>query len=73
MLDFLFALIQFLCLLGLLYGALLCLVHRDCVDSLRSPYDPLIGHDWIDKPPVVLPTRSAPQPPEEAPDERLAA
>jgi hypothetical protein len=47
MLDFLFAVGQFLCLLGLLYGLILTVVHRDCVDSLRRHYDPIIGHDWL--------------------------
>ncbi len=47
MLDFLVALAQFACFLGLGYGAFLCLAHHDCVDNLRAHYDPISGHDWL--------------------------
>jgi hypothetical protein len=45
MLDFLFAVGQFFCILGLIYGLFLVLSHGDCVDSLRSHYDPITGHE----------------------------
>ena len=54
MLDFVVALVQFLCFIGLLYGAFLCLVHRDCVDTLRSKYDPITSHDWVEKPAFII-------------------
>lgn len=47
MLDFIVALAQFACFLGLVYGAFLCLAHHDCVDELRAHYDPIAGHDWM--------------------------
>ena len=47
MVDFLFALGQFFCVLGLIYGLILTIAHRDCVDSLRPHYDPIVGHDWL--------------------------
>ena len=52
MLDFLFAVGQLLCVVGLLYGCVMSIVHRDCVDSLRAHYDPIIGHDWLKIVPV---------------------
>lgn len=47
MLDFLFALGQFLCVVGLIYGFILVMSHGDCVDSMRAHYDPVTGHDWL--------------------------
>ena len=47
MLDFLVALAQFACLIGLGYGAFLCFAHHDCVDDLRAHYDPISRHDWL--------------------------
>ena len=47
MLDFLVALAQLACFLGLGYGAFLCLAHHDYVDDLRAHYDPISGHDWL--------------------------
>jgi hypothetical protein len=47
MLDFLFALGQFFCLLALLYGLFLVLAHGDCVDEMRQHYDPITGHDCL--------------------------
>lgn len=47
MLDFVVALAQFACFIGLGYGAFLCLAHHDCVDDLRARYDPITGHDWL--------------------------
>ena len=49
MLDFLVAVAQFVCFLGLLYGAFLWLAHGDSVDRLRSYYDPISGHDWLEQ------------------------
>ena len=46
MLDFLFALGQFFCVIGLIYGLLLAVVHAECVDAMRSSYDPIAGHEW---------------------------
>ena len=47
MLDFLVAVAQFFCFVGLLYGAFLSLAHADCVDEMRPYYDPIAGHDWL--------------------------
>ena len=47
MVDFLFAVGQFLCVLGLLYGLILTIAHCDCADTLRAHYDPIAGHDWL--------------------------
>ena len=47
MLDFLFALGQFFCVLGLIYGLILVIAHGDCVDEMRPHYDPITGHDWL--------------------------
>jgi len=47
MLDFLFAVGQFFCVLGLLYGLFLVLSHSDCVDSQRQHYDPITGHEMV--------------------------
>jgi hypothetical protein len=47
MLDFVFAVGQLLCILGLLYGLFLVLAHSDCVDAMRQHYDPITGHDWL--------------------------
>ena len=47
MLDFLFALGQFVCVLGLIYGFILMIAHANCVDSMRAHYDPIAGHDWL--------------------------
>ena len=44
MIDFLFAVGQFLCFAGLLYGLDLTIVHRDCTDSLRPAHDPVARH-----------------------------
>ena len=52
MLDFLFALGQFLCLIGLFYGLVLTIAHGDCVDTMRAQYDPIVGHEWLIVPPV---------------------
>ena len=52
MVDFLFAVGQLLCVVALLYGCVMSIVHRDCVDSLRAHYDPIIGHDWLKIVPV---------------------
>jgi hypothetical protein len=48
MVDILFAVGQFLCVVGLLYGLVLTVAHRDCVDDLRAHYDPVAGHDWLE-------------------------
>jgi hypothetical protein len=76
-LDFLVALAQFACFIGLLYGAFLCLAHHDCVDDLRAHYDPVTGHDWLRPTPdehdssmTAVPT---PPPAPAAPDRKLAA
>ena len=58
MLDFLVALGQFVCFLGLLYGAFLCLAHPERTDTLSTKYDPLSGHEWGDKPPAARSIRS---------------
>jgi hypothetical protein len=47
MVDLLFALGQFLSVIALLYGLILTVAHRDCVDEMRSSYDPITGHDWL--------------------------
>jgi hypothetical protein len=47
MLDFLFALGQFLSVLGLLYGLILVIAHGRGVDAIPPHYDPVIGHDWF--------------------------
>ena len=47
MLHFLFATGQFLCITGLLYGALLVSAHAGCADSMRQHYDPIKGHEWL--------------------------
>ena len=47
MLDFLFALLQFSCVLGLLYWVILVMAHGDCRDAMRPYYDPIAGHDWL--------------------------
>jgi hypothetical protein len=47
MLDFLFALGQFLSVLGLLYGLILVIAHGRGVDAIHPHYDPVIGHDWF--------------------------
>ena len=47
MVDFLFAVGQFVCFIGLLYGLILTIVHGDCVDTLQPHYDPIAGHDWL--------------------------
>ena len=47
MLDFLFALGQFLSVLGLLYGLILVIAHSRYVDAMRPHYDSVIGHDWF--------------------------
>ena len=47
MLDFLLALLQFSCVLGLLYWVILVTAHGDCVDAMRPYYDPIAGHDWL--------------------------
>lgn len=47
MLDLLVALAQFACLIGLAYGAFLCLTHHDCVYDLRAQYDPISGPEWL--------------------------
>ena len=69
MVDFLVAVAQLLCVLGLIYGGLLVLMHADCVDEMRSRYDPIAGHDWLDKPASAAartptPRAPAPQPPD---------
>jgi hypothetical protein len=47
MLDLLFALGQFLSVIALLYGLILTVAHHDCIDEMRSSYDPITGHDWL--------------------------
>lgn len=47
MLDLLVALAQFACLIGLAYGAFLCLTHRGIADDLRAQYDPISGPEWL--------------------------
>jgi len=49
MLDLVVALAQFLCIVVLVYGAILTLLHRGCVDAARATYDPLSGHEWLRK------------------------
>ena len=46
MLDFLFALGQFICVIGLLYGLVLTIVTWKYAGSTECRYDPVIGHDW---------------------------
>ena len=50
MLDLLFAAGQFLAIAGLIWGAFLTLSNGGCVDVVRSGYDPVIGHDWLERP-----------------------
>ena len=47
MLDFLFAAGQFVCSIGLLYGLILTIAHRDCVDTLPPHWDPIAGHEGL--------------------------
>jgi hypothetical protein len=47
MLDLLFALLQFSCVLGLLYWVILVVAHGDCADVMGRYYDPIAGHDWL--------------------------
>lgn len=47
MLDFLIALGQFACLLGLGYGAFLCFTHHDRVEHLVAHDEPIAIHDWL--------------------------
>ena len=46
MLDFLFALGQFLCVIGLLYGMILSIVNWEYSYPTERRYDPVTGHDW---------------------------
>lgn len=46
MLDFLVAVGQFLCFIGLLYGLILTLANWKYAGSTECRYDPIIGHDW---------------------------
>jgi len=48
MLDFLFATGQFVCCIGLLYGLILTIAHRDCVDTLPPHWDPIAGHEGLE-------------------------
>ena len=66
MVGFLFAVGQFLCVLGLLYGLILTIAHRDCVDTLRAHYDPIAGHDWLSFTIVERTRRPPPAAPETA-------
>ena len=47
MLDLLSALGQFVSVIALMYGLILTIAHHDCIDELRSRYDPITGHDWL--------------------------
>ena len=62
MLDILVAAGQFLSVMGLVYGVVLTLMHRDCVDALRSEHDPRSGHDRLGARfgPVSIPPRRRP-------------
>ena len=44
-------------LVGLAAGLFLTVVHRDCVDTQRPRYDPIIGHDWLRVQPLSAPVR----------------
>jgi ABC-type lipoprotein release transport system permease subunit len=46
MVDFLFALGQFICLIGLLYGVILAVLNHKYVGATESRYDPVTGHEW---------------------------
>ena len=46
MLDFLFALGQFICFIGLLYGLVLAIVNYRYAGPDECRYDPVVGHDW---------------------------
>jgi hypothetical protein len=45
MLDFLFALGQFICFIGLLYGLMLSVVNDKYSGAVRFRYDPVTGDD----------------------------
>ena len=50
MVEFLFALVQFICVIGLIYGALLCCMRIDWFEDLPADSfkcDPLTGHDPV--------------------------
>lgn len=60
MLDFLVTFAQFVCFLGLIYGAIVCVAHHDCIDDLRTHYDPITSHDWLSLRPDTPPVRGDP-------------
>ena len=45
MLDFLFTVGQFLCVIGLLYGMILSIVNWEYSDPIERRYDPVTGHE----------------------------
>ena len=46
MLDFLFAIGQFLCVIGLLYGMVLSIANWEYSHPIERRYDPVTGHEW---------------------------
>ena len=63
MLDFLFALAQFICVIGLLYGLVLTIVNWKYAGPMECRFDPAIGHDWCrDVPDERLELTIAPEP-----------
>jgi len=58
MLDFLFAVGQLICALGLLYGLILTLANSNHAGSVERRYDPTIGHDWCRDTPDTPVSRS---------------
>ena len=46
MLDFLFALGQFLCVIGLLYGMIVSIANWEYSGSIERRYDAITGHEW---------------------------
>jgi hypothetical protein len=62
MLDILLAAGQFLCVMGLVYGVVLTLLHRDCLDGLRAEYNPLAGHDRLGARPARVTATRRPRP-----------
>ena len=46
MLDFLFTVGQFLCVIGLLYGMILSIVNWEYSDPIEHRYDPGTAHEW---------------------------
>ena len=50
MVDLVFAIGQFLCVIGLLYGLILTLVNWKYAGPIECRTDPVIGDDWFQDP-----------------------